>query len=96
MSMMDWLLELWDAALRVIFHPLVFCALVAVLLLALVEWNSRSIDGECARMMTFARASRDSLDVRMACNRLHSDAATATAIGIGAGIVAGSSAARGR
>jgi hypothetical protein len=92
--MVDWLLDAGETVLRILLHPFMLLVLCVVVIFACIEWQSRAIDGECARMMMLARTNRDTLDVRIACSRLHSDANTATAISIGAGIVAGSNAAR--
>lgn len=68
---------------------LVVAGLIA--LVALIWMDVRSMDRECQHMMQLARSPRDSLDARIACNKMQSDAATAFAIGAAAGAIAGSS-----
>lgn len=64
-----------------------------VLLFGLLVWASKkqteAIDQECASMLTLARTPRDTLDVRIACNKMHDDAAMRAAV-IAAGSLAAS------
>lgn len=75
-------------------HPVTIVVLAIVALVGLIAMQSVAMDGECANMMRLAHSSRDSLDAKIACNKMHSDAATANAVAIGAGLVAGSAASR--
>ena len=85
--MLDWLFDTgWG-----------FATMFAIIILAiflLVREQSKSLDRECADMMTYARTSRDSLDARLACSKLKSDAANANAIAFSIGLAAGSNASR--
>lgn len=71
---------------------------VTVALIVLVVWathkESQALTDECNSMMQMARSSRDSLDVRIACNKMRSDWETRIAISAAAGVVAGSNASR--
>lgn len=64
----------------------VTCLLVGVA----IHQVDKGISNQCARIMSYAHTSRDSLDAEVACAKVKSDAATAMAIGAAAGAVAGS------
>lgn len=92
--MIDWLIDAVEVLVRFLLHPVTFFVGVVIVIVLVIKAQGRSIDRECASMMTLARTTRDTLDVRIACGKLRSDQNTANAIGFGAGAVAGSAAGR--
>lgn len=82
--MLNWLFD----------RPYVLVGGLVVLIVGCLWLSSRDVDRRCGEVMALARTSRDSLDAKMACERIASDASRDMAIGFGAGIVAGSNAAR--
>lgn len=69
-----------------------------VLLFGLCVWGiiegDRDVSRRCDGIMALASSRRDSLDAQIACEKMHSDHATATAIGVAGGMAAGAAAAR--
>lgn len=62
--------------------------LVGVIVLC-SEMSDREIDAKCAELMHYARTTRDTLDVKIACASLHDGADTRMAVGVASGVAAG-------
>jgi hypothetical protein len=61
-----------------------------VVALAVLLWSMDvSLKARCGEVMALARSPRDSLDAKIACEKMVSDANTAIAIGAASGAAAG-------
>lgn len=82
MSVVDWLFD----------HPLALLILGLLLIGGAAYETQRESARRCAGIMALARTHADSLNAKIACENIASDANRDLTIGISAGIIAGSAA----
>jgi hypothetical protein len=88
--MIDFLGDCFFAVVEFLLRPWVIGVLAVVAFVLLLWGAERSDNRRCQEIMALARTSRDSLDAKIACERIHDNTTQAIAIGAAAGAIAGS------